>query len=539
MPQTNEQINALIAFNLPDNNQQLISPSKVREVLLSMQDFSNANIYVPTDTLQSVTDRGAATNKTLTVAGMSIGNSGFFATVGAATLAANRTVLLPNENGTLLTNNSALDATKVSGVLDPANIPLMYSGVQVVSSGGIADLTTLQQAQVSRGSIVTTTDGRRWTYTGSGSKTDEASYIIVADVTPEWSVIAGKPSTFTPSAHGHSWSDITTDLPTTAAGYGITDAVVTGGSYSNPSWLTGLAWSKLSGVPSTFTPSAHSHAWSDITSGLPTTLAGYGITNGQVTLVSGTNIKTINGNSLLGSGDLAIGGSASAAGSNNQIQYNSGGSFAASADFTWDNTGKVLITQFANTGWRFSQFVVNLANQSCIHVTGVTAGSTNYLLTANNAGTLVNVNAVGSSGFVGIGANNAVTLLVGASNVSIGTINQTGARLDVAGGVSGSAATALISATQTWNTTGSPTAFLLNVTNTASGASANLMDLQVGGTSQFKVSKAGAITTASPSGAAAAWKLGRYLTVSSVSHVSNRCVLVDIDGQIVYLGVVA
>ena len=38
----------------------------------------------------------------------------------------------------------------------------------------------------------------------------------------------------------------------------------------------------------------------------PTTLSGYGITDAQLTLVSGTNIKTVNGTSLLGSGDVAI-----------------------------------------------------------------------------------------------------------------------------------------------------------------------------------------------------------------------------------------
>lgn len=44
----------------------------------------------------------------------------------------------------------------------------------------------------------------------------------------------------------------------------LTTAVLTTGSYSNPSWLTGLAWSKLSGVPSTFTPSSHTHLAADI-----------------------------------------------------------------------------------------------------------------------------------------------------------------------------------------------------------------------------------------------------------------------------------
>jgi hypothetical protein len=59
----------------------------------------------------------------------------------------------------------------------------------------------------------------------------------------------------------------------------------------------------------------------------------------------------------------------------------------------------------------------------------------------------------------------------------------------------GTSAIGVLDLAQTWNTTGNPIALKLNVTNTASGASANLMDLQVGGVSQFKVSKAGVVTT--------------------------------------------
>jgi len=53
----------------------------------------------------------------------------------------------------------------------------------------------------------------------------------------------------------------------------------------------------------------HTHATSDVT-GLDTALSGK-----QATLVSGTNIKTVNGTTLLGSGDLVVsgGGGASAA----------------------------------------------------------------------------------------------------------------------------------------------------------------------------------------------------------------------------------
>ncbi len=67
--------------------------------------------------------------------------------------------------------------------------------------------------------------------------------------------------------------------------------------------ISAVAWGKLTGVPSTFTPSTHSHVISD-TTGLQTALDGK-----QATLVSATNIKTINGSSILGSGDLAVSGS--------------------------------------------------------------------------------------------------------------------------------------------------------------------------------------------------------------------------------------
>jgi hypothetical protein len=53
----------------------------------------------------------------------------------------------------------------------------------IVSSGGIANLTTAQQALIREGSIVVTTDGKRWVYSGAGSKVLEASYIQLSDLT--------------------------------------------------------------------------------------------------------------------------------------------------------------------------------------------------------------------------------------------------------------------------------------------------------------------------------------------------------------------
>lgn len=80
---------------------------------------------------------------------------------------------------------------------------------QIVSSGAISAITSSQQEDIKTGTIVTTTDGRRWVYKGSGSKTSEGSYIELADITPAWSAIPDKPSTFTPSSHTHPISEVT------------------------------------------------------------------------------------------------------------------------------------------------------------------------------------------------------------------------------------------------------------------------------------------------------------------------------------------
>ena len=60
--------------------------------------------------------------------------------------------------------------------------------------------------------------------------------------------------------------------------------------------------------------------------------------------------------------------------------------------------------------------------------------------------------------------------------------------------LTGSAATVSFDIAQTWNTSGTPTAIKLNVTDTASNAASLLMDLQVGGSSRFSVQKDGVTT---------------------------------------------
>jgi hypothetical protein len=102
----------------------------------------------------------------------------------------------------------------------------------------------------------------------------------------------------------------------------------------------------------------------------------------QALLVSGTNIKTINSNSILGSGDLAI--SASAAGSTTQVQYNNAGAFAGDADFTYNATDNELKAGNINAT---NGLIVNadVVNTSYTIATGSNAFSVGPITTASGA----------------------------------------------------------------------------------------------------------------------------------------------------------
>lgn len=111
----------------------------------------------------------------------------------------------------------------------------------------------------------------------------------------------------------------------------------------------------------------------------------------------------------------------------------------------------------------------------------VTGGAVTDMAVTTDSGNILF--ATGSAAERGRFTSTGGFVLTTGANVS--AIAQTGYSL------TGSNAQSLIDLAGTWNTTGNPTAIKLNITNTASGATANLMDLQVGGTSEFKVTKAG------------------------------------------------
>ena len=62
--------------------------------------------------------------------------------------------------------------------------------------------------------------------------------------------------------------------------------------------------------------------------------------NKQAPLVSGANIKTINGNSILGAGDLVVSGVP--AGTDGQVQYNNGGAFGGATALFYDDSNNFV-----------------------------------------------------------------------------------------------------------------------------------------------------------------------------------------------------
>ena len=253
------------------------------------------------------------------------------------------------EDSTLIVDatTSTIDASRLTGTL-PALDGSALTGIS--GGGGLADLVDDTTPQLG-GNL----DLNNFDITGTGN-------IPAANLTGTLPALDGSSLTGV-TASSVAFADVTA-TPTTLAGYGITDAytktevdnaitssVLPSGSTQsidivaadstllvdsvngtlNATTLTGalpaIDGSSLTGITTAFsnitsTPTtisgygitdAFDGAFSSL-SGTPTTISGYGITDAQAALVSGTNIKTVNGESLLGSGNITIsGGSGGAA----------------------------------------------------------------------------------------------------------------------------------------------------------------------------------------------------------------------------------
>jgi hypothetical protein len=174
----------------------------------------------------------------------------------------------------------------------------------------------------------------------------------------------------------------------------------------------------------------------------------------QATLVSGTNIKTINSTSLLGSGDITI--SANPSGVSGAIQFSNGSAFASdAANFFWDDTNNRLgigtttplgILHLKRTADTTRMVMDGDAGQSKI-ITYRTAGLQRFGLYVNNtaesgsdAGSDFAIRAYSDAGTL---LNTPVFIKRSTGNVGINTLTGT-AKLQVVGSGSTSATTSLL-----------------------------------------------------------------------------------------------
>jgi hypothetical protein len=143
----------------------------------------------------------------------------------------------------------------------------------------------------------------------------------------------------------------------------------------------------------------------------------------QDTLVSGTNIKTINGTSVLGSGNITTPNVSGVAGA---IQFSDGSAFASDvAQLFWDNTNKRFVVG-TNTG------------VAKVHIKGAGNGiGTNALFVENSTGApslILRDNL--QANFLGN--------IFAESNLNVGTSTSLGARVGIKGSGSTSASTSLL-----------------------------------------------------------------------------------------------
>ena len=175
-----------------------------------------------------------------------------------------------------------------------------------------------------------------------------------------WGEISGKPSTFAPSSHTHNYVS-TVKLGTVS--YAVSSNVVSLPAYpttlpasdvyawAKASSKPGYSWGEISGKPSTFAPSSHTHKWAEITdritkvsqlsndSGYITSSASISGNAGSATRLQ--TARTIWGQSFNGTGNVsgALSGVTTIAASG---QVSVGSLKIGSVTITYDSTNKGL-----------------------------------------------------------------------------------------------------------------------------------------------------------------------------------------------------
>ncbi|MCW3111470.1 MAG: hypothetical protein JWQ09_5976 [Segetibacter sp.] len=235
-----------------------------------------------------------------------------------------------------------------------------------------------------------------------------------------------------------------------------------------------------------------SQTWN--TTGAPTAIL-LNVTNTASAFTSNLMDLQVAGNSIFRvrkDGNVRI---TAVSGSGGNIQFGSGGS---PAYISGNNGTSTIAVTGLLSNLSTSALVINNTG-SATATTGI-QGTLNAGITfAPTSGTAVwngisindVINQTGGANGIARGLYVNPTLTAAADFRAIETTQGSLVMNDTYLSGSGALGGSLLNLSQTWNTTGSPTAIKLNVTNTASGSAANLIDLQVGAVSKFKVDKSG------------------------------------------------
>lgn len=143
-----------------------------------------------------------------------------------------------------------------------ANQSITDTGVGVIHlAGSTVEVIGNSASNCTIRVTVPTTSGngtikRIYVYCNNGDDYKPGWFAVARTDELTWNAIGDKPSTFTPSSHTHTKSQIT-DFPSSMP---ASDVYAWAKAPSKPSY----SWSEITSKPSTFTPSSHTHPLSDI-----------------------------------------------------------------------------------------------------------------------------------------------------------------------------------------------------------------------------------------------------------------------------------
>jgi hypothetical protein len=198
---------------------------------------------------------------------------------------------------------------------------------------------------------------------------------------------------------------------------------------------------------------------------------------------------------------------------------------------SYDNGGGLNITSYTTGTTTLDRFSVD---GSAGRLFSISDSLTGTIFSVNDAAGLPIIQVDSdTTDIVNIGPYGTSTFVTSGTSVGIGTaepiskLHIVDRALAATGGLSGS----ILNLEQIWNTSGTPTAIKLNVTDTASNAASKLLDLQISAVSKFSVDKLGGIkisdaTTIGGSGQ-------KYLTFNTVW---GEVIFTNWGGQLWILG---